>query len=590
MQRARSCEVALGCLALPLSAERGTRVQGMTRGAMGLIVAVIVAGCAPTSTQTPPGARETSAQPERTLVMISRGEPPTLSMKDVPAVSGLGDATVRSGFNAVLSYVDDRETPHPYLATELPRLNTEAWKVLPDGRMETVYHLRPQAVWHDGAPLSGEDFVFSWRVYATPELGYLGTLPFSEIEEVLAPDAETVLIRWSRPYPDADRLGIDFPPLPRQILEAAFQQGTDAFTSHAYWTTQYVGLGPWRLERGEVGASIDGVAFDRHVLGPPKIGRVKLIFNNDSNAVLSTLLSGTAHLSFPYAIYPEQAAVLKQQQWEGSVLSVPTGWRRIEVQHRPDFVSPTALQDVRVRAAFAHAIDREALNEAVYLGESLITDTPITPAAPYYAELERRIAHYPYDPRRVDRLMTEAGFTKGADGGYIGRDGTRFAAEVKANGTEALIKEMTIIASWWRQAGFEIRETAVPVALSTNRETRGAFSAFYIGQGGSDETIFSAYTSRNVGRPENGWVGTNRGGFAHPEFDRLHAAFSTALDRTERNEYAVELARIMSQELPAISLVFQVNSVAVSKGLKGPGAWGPTGSLTWNMHRWEWTG
>jgi peptide/nickel transport system substrate-binding protein len=259
------------------------------------------------------------------------------------------------------------------------------------------------------------------------------------------------------------------------------------------------------------------------------------------------------------------------------------------VQHRPDFVSPTALRVVRVRAAFAHAIDREALNEAVYLGESIITDTPVTPAAPYYSDLTRQIARYAYDPVRVDQLMMDAGFIKGGDGTFVSRDGTRLAAEVKANGTEALVKEMAIIASWWRQAGFEMRETPVPVALSTNLETRGSFSAFYVGQGGSDESLFASYTSRSVGRPENGWVGSNRGGFSHPEFDRLHAAFSTTLDRVERDRYALEMARIMSQELPAISLMFQVNSVAVGKGLKGPGGWGPNGSLSWNVHLWEWT-
>jgi peptide/nickel transport system substrate-binding protein len=550
--------------------------------AAGVLVALLIAACAPIGAGTGARVDQPNSQPERTLVLIARGEPPTLNMKDVPAVSGLGDGPVRSGFNAALTFVDDRETPHPYLATELPKLNTETWTLFPDGRGETIYRLHPHAVWHDGSSLTAEDFVFAWRVYSTPEFGHANSLPLSEMDAVEAPDPATVLI-------DADRLGADFPPLPRHVLAATLQTGeSEALTSHPYWTTQYVGLGPWRLDRWEAGAFIEGAAFDRHVLGQPRIGRIKLVFNNDSNGVLSALLSGIAQLTFPYAIYPEQAAVLKQQHWEGTVLSVPTGWRRIEVQHRPDFVSPAALRDARVRAAFAHAIDRDALNEAVYLGESLITDTPITTAAPYYAELDRQITHYPYDLRRVEQLMVDAGHSKGGDGVYVGRDGARLSAEVKANGTEALVKEMAIIASWWRQAGFEMKETAVPVALSTTGEVRGSFTGFYVGQGGSNETIFSSYISRNTGRPENNWVGTNRGGFSNPEFDRLYTAFSTTLDRSERDSLAAEMARIMSEELPAISLVFQVNSVAVARGLRGPGAWGPNGSLSWNMHRWAW--
>jgi ABC-type transport system substrate-binding protein len=73
---------------------------------------------------------------------------------------------------------DDRESPTPYLAEALPTANTDTWRILPDGRMETIYRLRPSLTWHDGAPLTAADFVFAWRVYATPELGQ-GASPLS---------------------------------------------------------------------------------------------------------------------------------------------------------------------------------------------------------------------------------------------------------------------------------------------------------------------------------------------------------------------------------------------------------------------------
>ena len=64
----------------------------------------------------------------------------------------------------------------------MPQLNTESWRVFPDGRMETTYALKPNLAWHDGAPLTADDFVFAWRVYATPELGVSNTPPASLIE------------------------------------------------------------------------------------------------------------------------------------------------------------------------------------------------------------------------------------------------------------------------------------------------------------------------------------------------------------------------------------------------------------------------
>jgi peptide/nickel transport system substrate-binding protein len=69
--------------------------------------------------------------------------------------------------------------------------------------METTYHLKPNLTWHDGAPLSAEDFVFAWKVYSTPEFGVATSPPIGLMEEVVAPDARTLLIRWRQPYPDA---------------------------------------------------------------------------------------------------------------------------------------------------------------------------------------------------------------------------------------------------------------------------------------------------------------------------------------------------------------------------------------------------
>jgi peptide/nickel transport system substrate-binding protein len=510
-------------------------------------------------------------------------------MKIIPAVPALGDAPARNLFNALLNYVDDRETLHPYLAATLPELNTATWTVAPDGRMETTYRLRPQATWQDGAPLSANDFAFAWRVYATPELGHATTVPISEIESVAAPDAATVVIRWRRPFPDADRIGEGLPPLPVHILEESFQRGDlEAFAKHSYWTTQYVSAGPWRADRWEPGAFVEGVAFDGHVLGRPKIDRIRLTFNADPIAVLASVLAGESHVTVPFTMYPEQADVLRQQGWSGTVLWIPGGWRRVDVQHRPDFVNPPALRQPQVRKAFAHAIDRAALNEAVYLNGGIVTDTPIPPSVPYYAELDRAISHYPYDLRRVDGLMAEAGFSKNPDGGYVGPDGDRLSVEIKANGTEAFVKEMAIIAAGWRQAGLDTRETAVPVAQSSNGEVRSSFPAFYSGQGGSGDSQFGSYLSNTIPMPQNNWIGSNRAGFSDAEFDRLYEAFSRSLDRTERNRLAIGLARILTDQVATISLVFTANTEAVAPGLAGPAEWGPSSSFTWNAHLWEW--
>ena len=122
-----------------------------------------------------------------------------------------------------LSYVDEKGRPVPHLVEALPQLGTDSWKLLPDGRMETTYRLKPNVSWHDGQPLTADDFVFAWRVYTTPGVSEPAEMPWPAIDEVRAPDPRTLVIAWNRHYADADTLTLrsrEFPPLPRHEVRA----------------------------------------------------------------------------------------------------------------------------------------------------------------------------------------------------------------------------------------------------------------------------------------------------------------------------------------------------------------------------------
>src|SRR5205823_1926624 len=118
---------------------------------MVMILALSMTGCA----STPPARRPdhtTSAAPAasyRKLVMAVRYEVVGLAAKRLEAASS--DWTKRA-FNASLALVDGTGGPRPYLAEALPQMDTDRWKVSPDGRMETTYRLRPNLTWQDGEP------------------------------------------------------------------------------------------------------------------------------------------------------------------------------------------------------------------------------------------------------------------------------------------------------------------------------------------------------------------------------------------------------------------------------------------------------
>ncbi len=563
-----------------------------------LLVIASIAACGPSSSPAAPPApsrSEASVQPERparTMVVAVRVEPASLA----PAVFREPGVTFQATprfFNAGVSVLDDKGRAVPYLADELPKLNTDSWQLFADGRMQTTHKLKPNLTWHDGTPLSAEDFVFAWRVYTTPELGASGNQPHSSMEEVAAPDARTLVIKWKRAYPQGDTLMVrdkDFVPLPRHVLEQAYgQDHGDAFLALPFWSREYVGLGPYRLDKWEPGASIEATAFGGHALGVANIPRIRMLFVSDPNTGMANLLADSVHVALEGSLRYEQGATL-QREWATSKAGVallrPWLWRVVQIQMR-NIASPAGLRTTAVREALYSSIDREALNEGVLGGHGAITDGMISPLVDYYPSIEAAVARHPYDPRRAQELMGEAGFVKGADGVFAS-GGERFSTEMRVLAGAQNEQELSIIGAGLRQVGFDVRESVLPAAALQDAELQANFSGLFGTGFQSGEAALPIFSSALIPRPENRWTGTNRGGWSTPEYDRLSETLQMTIDRTERVRLIAEMSRILSQEVPVVPLYFSVDVVAHTAALRGPQIVAPDTATNWNVHQWEW--
>ncbi len=529
--------------------------------------------------------------------MVLRTEPDTFAPTRL-ASAGPGTRTPARLFNAGLVLPDAAEQPQPYLADRLPQLNSPSWRVEPDGRMETVYALRPGLTWHDGTPLTAEDFVFAWRVNTTPEFGLAGLQPQSAMESVVADDARTIRILWRTLFPDAGALRgygsgagstFVFTALPRHILERAYEEQRTTFPSLAFWGSEYVGLGPYKLERWEPGAFIEGVAFDQHVLGRPKIDRVRITFSSDFNATLANLLAGEADMPVDDSIRLQEGLIL-QREWAprnvGSVLFLPRQWRVIQVQMRSEYAIPRLMLDGRVRKALVHSLDRSAIGDALFEGQAIISDTPFPPGDPLGAALESTVARYPLEARRTEQLMTEVGATKDREGFFTADEG-RISVEVKNIQSAQNDAERSIMAHGWRQVGFEIEERAFTPTEAQDGHARATFRALHPVSIAQGAPATSYLTTAAVARPETRWNGQNRGGFTNSEYDRLEAAFRTTLDPTDRTRNLAGAIAILNDQLPVLPLYFNPGVLAYPAGLRGVDLKAGDGEVSWNIYQWE---
>jgi peptide/nickel transport system substrate-binding protein len=567
-----------------------------------VILMILIVACAPTTPSSAPttgqradGSAPPQATVQRTLVIIGGRAPDTLSAKQLRDSGGAGNprATYRA-FNAGLVLNDERNVPQPYLAESLPELNTDSWRVLPDGRMETIYRLKPNLTWHDGTALTADDFVFAHRVYGAPEYGTASLPPLRYMENVAAPDPRTVVITWRQPYAEASALWTeDFQPLPRHLLEAAFAQGQpDSFVALSFWLTDYVGLGPYRLTRYELGSFAEGTAFAGHALGRPKIDQLRMVYIPDANAALANLMSDSAHLATDSSIDLQQASVL-EREWgsrrSGTVLKNPVGVRHVNVQVRPEFASPRGLLDVRVRRALAHMTDRQGLAEGITEGMAPAADTLVLPQVEYFADLERAVVKYPLDPRRAEQLLNEAGYFKASDGIFASQTDGRFVLEAMVAAGARNETEVAIVSDGLRRLGIDAGIKVVPRAQVTEPFVFAHFPGLLTG---SHNAAIIPPVQRlrqsELATPENRGRGSNYSGWVHPEAERLIAAYETTLNRSERNQHIVQLLKLVSEEVPIIPLYYNLEFVAKATDLRGPEVGVSQDGVTWNVHTWTW--
>lgn len=142
--------------------------------------------------------------------------------------------------------------------------------------------------------------------------------------------------------------------------------------------------------------------------------------------------------------------------------------------------------------------------------------------------------------------MGQAGLSKRGDGFYADATGQRLSLELRNFAADPGPREVAILADQWKSFGVEVATYIIPEALRRDGEQVSAYPAFRIEQSGLtdeipvDKIASTTGTASNIATRENRWVGNNRGGWSHPEYDRLAVLFRTALDRGERNRAAVQ--------------------------------------------------
>ncbi len=553
--------------------------------AFGLLLSLVIALTACTRSvapgQSPSGGEsKPGASPKTLTIGLQRGLP------QYGGFSGLSIATSASNVTPImmdgLIYQDYHHAPHPLLATEVPSIEKGTWKVFPDGTMETIWTIRTTIKWHDGMPFTTDDLAFSYTVGKDRNLvNTRNTTAVGLQQGFTLVDRYTMVVHWSEPYVDAPITNVgDL--LPRHILHEVYeQQNPEAFINHPFFTTEFVGTGPYRVTRWEPGGDMDFVRFDDYYLGRPPFDRVFVKVIGDSNALISNILSGSLDIVLPPGIELDAALEVKRR-WEGTGnvvrADVATRIIQFEVQYRPETARPRhGFRELAVRKALYQAIDRPALADFMTAGFGPVADSWFPPTDALRPQVESAIPQYPYDPAAAPALLESVGWRIGADGVLVhSQTNEPFRTEIWANVPAGWAKLATVVANGWKPLGVQAEITPIPPALAGNREHEVGYPGLFVTNVNYQQFSVNRLDSRVKTGPENRYTAANRGGYENPKVDELYERLTRTIYPDERVLIQRQLLAEVMGQVAFMPLYWETSPVLKLRGVKdhqGRGSW-----------------
>lgn len=439
--------------------------------------------------------------------------------------SGVATAVPSTQLFASPLRFDDQWKPQPYLA--------ESWQLAPDGKSLTL-KLRKDAVFHDGKPITSADVAFSIMAIKANH-------PFSTmlgpVEKVDTPDAHTAIIRTTVPHP-AIVLAMS-PALAPIMPKHIYGDGQD-LKAHPRNSTDVVGSGPFKFAEFRPGQRIVLERFDKFFLaGKPYLDRVIINIAPDAASLQLGIERGDIHMipgiSVPadlrrMAADPKLTLTAKGFEGIGAL-----NWLAFNTEKKP-------FNDVRVRKAIAHVVDKNFITKALMGGFAKPADGPIIAASPFAVE---DVVRYPLDLKKAAELLDAAGLKPGAGG-------ERFKLSIDyIPGTDDQQKTVAeYLRTQLRKIGVnaEVRASADFPAWARRMATRDFDLSMDIVFNWGDPIIgvHRTYLSSNI-RPI---VWTNTQNYRNPEVDKLLDSAGGLLDATQRKAYYATFQKIVTDELP----------------------------------------
>ena len=493
---------------------------------IGLLVCAgaIFAGGAKEAPKAAAAAVEAGGEAPQLAAMVARGELPPVSerLPENPYVMEVFQEIGRYGGTLRRGYTGTGDTPGlqkmarvgfvefgPDPAVIEPHM-AERFTISDDGLVYTFY-LRKGLRWSDGEPFTTADVEFAYRHIAlneeltstpparvrigtqlvdleilddytfrfvlptisatflqnlTTDDGWGANTPAHYLKQYHAEFAETAeLARLVRAEGFEDWV---------QLFEAKNSEwdNPDRPTMRAWVAVDPLGASVLRMERNPYYWKVDPAGNQL-----PYIDTIENRLFLDLETLLLATLSGQIDFQgrhLPWGQFP----ILMENRDRGNyeVYRYPMSWGS-DYAFMPNLnVADPKLNELfndrRFRIALSHAMDRDEINEVLYLGQAKVRAATAVPESPYYVP-EVEMLYAEFDPAKSEALLREIGLSKGSDGYWRHKDGSELSFVLNNHGANADVLEL--VSEQWDSFGLKNEVVILDRALYTTRYRAGEF-------------------------------------------------------------------------------------------------------------------
>ena len=450
-------------------------------------------------------------------------------------------------FNKLVGMARDL-SPTPDLA--------KSWSVSADGKVYR-FELEQGVTWHDGQPFTAKDVKFTFEKMLFPyHAGGKAIQPF--VDEIDASDDHVVEFRLNKP--------IDM------FMTIVSQQGY-IMPAHVYGdgdvmehpaNSQPIGTGPFRFASWARGQEIVLERNEQYFRADqPYVDRIVIRFIPEPSARVRALEAGEVDYVVYIDLPPSSIEGLRSNPDITVVSEGHEAWGSIVELIFNNEKKP--FDNVKVRQALSHAIDREFINDFAYFGLGRVAKSSINSDLgwPYTPEVKQ----YEHDVEKAAQLLDEAGVAAGADG-------KRFSTSIVVTQSFAAgVKAAQIIAEQLGKLGIDVRVEAIDLATAAEKVYVTREYDMYIQSliTGPDPAFGyqTQYTSSNI-RPV---PYTNGAGYRNAEVDSLFEKAATSDDRAARAELYKQIQVILAEEAPVVWLYENVPYTAYRSSFGNLHSW-----------------